>query len=119
METPEIAEKLISYCKKADWTGAHNELYATDAKSIEPYETPEYPKEANGLEAIQVKTRQFEGSVEKIHKIKISKPLIAGNSIAFTMMMDLTIKGKGRMQSPELCVYEVKDGKIVSEQFFV
>jgi hypothetical protein len=27
------------------------------------------------------------------------------------------MKGQGRMQMAELCVYEVKDGKIVSEQF--
>jgi limonene-1,2-epoxide hydrolase len=33
--------------------------------------------------------------------------------------MDLTMKGQGRMQMSEVCVYEVKDDKIVSEQFFM
>jgi hypothetical protein len=56
---------------------------------------------------------------EKIHSIEISEPLVAGNSIAFRMEMDMTMKGKGRMKSPELCVYQVKDDKIVSEEFFV
>ena len=28
-------------------------------------------------------------------------------------------KGKGRMKTSELCLYKVKDGKIVSEEFFV
>jgi len=28
------------------------------------------------------------------------------------------MKGKDRMQMEESCVYEVKDGKVVSEQFF-
>jgi hypothetical protein len=46
-------------------------------------------------------------------------PLVAGNSIAFTLTMDITMKGQGRMKSPELCVYQVKDGKIISEEFFV
>jgi hypothetical protein len=32
--------------------------------------------------------------------------------------MDVTMKGQGRMQMTELCVYVVKDGKIVSEQFY-
>ncbi len=31
--------------------------------------------------------------------------------------MDVTMKGQDRMAMPELCVYEVKDGKIASEQF--
>ncbi len=57
--------------------------------------------------------------VEKIHSIDASEPLVAGNSIAFTLGMDLTMKGRRRMNSPELCVYQVKDGKIISEEFFV
>jgi ketosteroid isomerase-like protein len=34
------------------------------------------------------------------------------------MGMDVTMKGFGRMNMDEVCVFEVKDGKIVSEQFF-
>ncbi len=29
------------------------------------------------------------------------------------------MKGQGRMNMTELCVYQVKDGKVISEQFFV
>jgi hypothetical protein len=119
METNEIAKKLIAYCQKADWSGAHNSLYATDAISTEPYATPAFEKETKGLDAIKEKGRKFDGMVEKIHSIETSEPLIAGNSIAFTLAMDITMKGQGRMKSPELCVYQVKDGKIISEQFFV
>jgi hypothetical protein len=57
--------------------------------------------------------------VEQLHSIEISDPLVAGNAIAFRMEMDMTMKGKGRMKSPELCVYQVEDGKIISEEFFV
>jgi ketosteroid isomerase-like protein len=32
--------------------------------------------------------------------------------------MDVTMKGQGRMKMDEIAVYGVKDGKIVSEQFF-
>jgi hypothetical protein len=35
------------------------------------------------------------------------------------MRLDMTMKGQGRMDMAELCVYQVKDGKIISEQFFV
>ena len=44
-------------------------------------------------------------------------PLVAGSSFACAMQLDLTIKGHGRMSLNELCIYEVKDGKIISEQF--
>jgi len=119
METKEIAKKLAAYCRKADWSGAHNELYAENAISIEPYDTPEFSKETKGKKAIEEKGKKFDAMVEKIHSIDTSEPLVAGNSIAFTLSMDLTMKGRGRMNEPELCVYQVKDGKIISEEFFV
>ena len=119
MTTKEIADQLVTYCRKADWEGAHKNLYASRARSIEPFETPEFPKTTEGIEAIRNKGKQFDAMVEKMHGIEVSDPLVAGNSIAFKMEMDLTMKGKGRMKSPELCVYQVQDGKIVSEEFFV
>jgi hypothetical protein len=36
-----------------------------------------------------------------------------------TLSMDVTMKGRGRMKLEEVCVYEVKNGKIASEQFFM
>ena len=119
MEIKEIARKLVAFCQKADWAGAHDTLYAPDATSIEPYSTPEFEKETKGLDDIRKKGRKFDSMVEQVHGIEISEPLIAGNSIAFTLAMDITMKGQGRMKAPELCVYQVKDDKIVAEQFFV
>ena len=119
MEMREIAKKLVAFCEKADWAGAHNTLYAPDAVSLEPYSTPEFEKETKGLDGIRKKSRKFDSMVDQIHSIETSEPLIAGNSIAFTLAMDITMKGQGRMKAPELCVYQVKDGKIISEQFFV
>ena len=119
MNTQEIADKLVAYCRKADWEAAHKNLYAPHAKSTEPYETAEFPKTTEGLENIRKKGKQFDAMVEELHSIEVSDPLVAGDSIAFRLEMDMTMKGKGRMKSPELCVYQVKDGKIISEEFFV
>jgi len=119
METKEIADRLVAYCRKADWDGAHRELYADNCVSIEPYETPDFSKETRGLDAIREKGHKFDNMVEKMHSIETSEPMVAGNSIAFRLGMDMTMKGRGRMNMPELCVYQVKDGKIVSEEFFV
>jgi hypothetical protein len=117
MTTNEIAERLVMYCRKSDYETAQKELYANDAVSIEPYETPAFSKETKGLPAIIEKGKKFESMVEQMHSLSVSDPLVAGSSFACTMQMDVTMKGQGRMNMTELCVYDVKDGKIVSEQF--
>jgi hypothetical protein len=119
METKEIARQLVEYCRKGDWSGAHNSLYAQNARSIEPYATEDFAQETQGLTAIKEKSKKFEAMVERVHQLKVSEPLVVGSSIAFILEMDVTMKKHGRMNMPELCVYEVKDGKIVTEQFFV
>ncbi|HMG88566.1 MAG TPA: nuclear transport factor 2 family protein [Chryseolinea sp.] len=118
-KTTDIAKRLVDYCRKGDWNGAQQELYSKDAVSIEPMATPEFEKETRGLDAITAKGKKYDSIIEKIHKITVSEPLVAGDSIAFVLGFDVTMKGQGRTNSPELCVYHVKDGKIVSEQFFM
>lgn len=119
MTTKEIADKLISYCRNAEWEKAQQELYADNAVSIEPYETPDFPRETKSKAAIIEKGKKFTGMTVEMHSIEITEPLIAESAFAFRMEMDITTKTHGRSKMPELCVYEVKDGKIVSEQFFM
>jgi hypothetical protein len=119
MTTKEIADRLVAYCKDAEWENAQRELFAADAVSIEPYETPEFAKETRGLKAIAEKGRKFAEMVEHVYSLEVSSALVAGNSIALTLTMDIKMKGQERYKAPELCVYQVKDGKIISEQFFV
>jgi hypothetical protein len=119
MKTEEIAKRLVALCREQKWEAAQKELYAADAISIEPYETPAFAKETKGLPAIIEKGHKFNAMVEKMHSLTVSEPVVAANSLAFVMSMDVTMKGQGRMQMSELCVYDVKDGKIVSEQFHV
>ena len=45
-------------------------------------------------------------------------PVIAGNHFSVAMGMDVTMKGMGRIKMDEIAVYEVKEGKIIKEQFF-
>ncbi|HEY6902029.1 MAG TPA: SnoaL-like domain-containing protein, partial [Puia sp.] len=76
-------------------------------------------KETKGLDAIIEKGKKWAEMVEEYHDMKVSQPLVGANSFAVTMFMSVTMKGRGKMDMTELCVYNVKDGKIVSEQFFV
>lgn len=119
MTTQQIADRLVSLCRQAKWTEAQTELFAADAVSLEPYATPVFEQETKGLPAIFEKGRKFDAMVEALHSLTVSDPLVATSTFACTMTMDVTMKGQGRMHMTELCVYSVKDGKVVSEQFHV
>lgn len=119
MTTQEIATKLVEICRSADFEKAQKELFADDAISIEPEASPAFEKETKGLQAIFEKGKKFSSMVEKMHSITVSDPLIATNSFAVTMRLDVTMKHEGHMDMTELCVYKVKDGKIISEEFFM
>jgi hypothetical protein len=119
MNTQQIAARLAELCRQGEFEAAQKELFAEDAVSIEPRETPDFPRETKGLRAIIEKGHKFESMVENIHGISASAPLVTGNAIALALTMDVTMKGRGRVKMEELCAYEVKDGKIVLEQFFM
>jgi ketosteroid isomerase-like protein len=119
MTTKEIAKKLKKLCDKGDFEGAQRELFAKDAISIEPEASKDFEKETHGLPAIIEKGKKWTAMVKESHSIETSEPMIAGNTFAVTMRMDVTMKEGGRMDITELCVYHVKDGKIISEQFFM
>jgi len=119
MSTQDIANRLVELCSKGDFEAAQNELFADDCVSIEPYATPEFEKETKGLDAIKAKSRKWAAMVEEYHAMKVSQPLVTGNSFAVTMFISVTMKGQGKMDMTELCIYTVKDGKITSEQFLM
>ena len=119
MTTKEIADRLVALYREAKWEIAQTELFAAEAVSIEPYATPGFEKETKGLQGIIEKGHKFAAMVDAMHTLTVSDPIVAGSSFACTMHMDATMKGQGRMDMTELCVYDVKDGKIVSEQFHV
>jgi hypothetical protein len=119
MTTQQIADRLVTLCRQGKFEEAQKELFAADVISIEPYATPGFEKETKGLPAIIEKGRRFTESVEQIHAMSVSDPIVAKSSFACTMRLDATMKGQGRMDMSELCVYLVKDGKVISEQFYL
>ena len=118
MTTKAIAKQLVALCRKAQWETAQKKLYAKNAVCTEAEAMPGKSKETKGLKAIIAKGRNFHDMIEKMHSLKVSEPVVADTAFACTMSIDLTMKGQGRMKLTELCVYEVKKGKIVSEEFF-
>ena len=119
MNTETIAKRLVALCREGKFEEAQRELYADDALSIEPEGVPPGGLgNATGLAAIIEKGHQFNAMIEAVHGGSVSEPVIADNWFSIAMTMDVTMKGRGRMDMKEICVYQVRNGKIVREQFF-
>ena len=119
MTTQDVAKRFNELAQTGQWDKIQEELYADNAVSIEPaHAAVTGLRNAEGLSAIKQKGEVFNQMVEEMHGGFSTEPVVAGNHFTLAMGMDVTMKGEGRSNMDEVCVYEVKDGKIVKEQFF-
>lgn len=116
MSTQEIADKLVALCREGKNREAIADLYADNIVSYEPKGS--HMEYTEGKEAVKAKTDYWYESVQEVHSAEVSDPVVAGDHFSVSMKMDVTYKEGGRMMMQEVAVYEVKDGKIISEQFF-
>ncbi len=117
MSTQEVANRFHELAQSGQWNVIQDELFAENAVSNEPPGSQGL-QSAEGLEAIRQKGKQFGEMVEEMHGGYTSEPQVAGRYFSVAMGMDCTMKGMGRQKMDEIALYEVKDGKIVREQFF-
>jgi ketosteroid isomerase-like protein len=117
MTTQEVANRMSELFKENKWMEVQDELFAENCESIEPAHATGL-KTVRGIAAIKQKAQDFNAMIEEMHSGWVSDVLVGGNYITCAMGMDVTMKGMGRINMNEVCVYEVKDGKIVKEQFF-
>jgi hypothetical protein len=117
MTTQEVANRFYEMTQQGKWNEIQQEFYADDAVSIEP-EHSQGLQTVKGLDAIKKKGEDFNQMVEEMHGGYCSQPVVGGNYFSVAMGMDVTMKGMGRTKMDEIAVYCVKDGKIISEQFF-
>jgi len=109
-----IAERLVELVNQQQFVQAYQELYSKDAWSIDPM----YPEISpiKGLATLIDRENAFLQNV-KLNAVEASAPLCTANYFSITLSMDF-IAGDDHRKVTELCVYGVKDGKIVSQQFF-
>jgi hypothetical protein len=117
MTTQDIANRLYALCKEGKFDVAHSELYSVDATSTEINREGAL-ETISGLDAIKEKTKQFQSMITEMHSAYTNEPKVFGNNIFMEMGLDVTMKEMGRMNMVEICHYEVKDGKIISERFY-
>ena|SRR5690348_14932817 len=117
MTTQEVAARFNELAKQEKWFEIQDELFADSVRSIDPSNSP-YMGYAEGKIAVRKKGEEFVKKIEALHGAYTSEPVVGGNHFAVGRELDITVRGFGRIQMNEVMLYEVKDGQIVSEQFF-
>lgn len=115
--TKEIADQLVSLCREGKVEEAKELLFNGETTSTEPREGF-LPKETRGLTAIRKKAELFISHVEAVYNNVITDPIVAGDYFSIGWETDLQMKGEKRKINSEICLYRVKNGKVISECFF-
>ncbi len=117
MTTQEVANRLVELCREGKYEQAVKELYAPEIVSVEPEGVPN--RTVKGFKAIAEKGAKFEAMLEKINTTVITDPIVAEHFFSIGMLMNVQMKGVPvAIDMDEICVYTVRDGKIVKEEFF-
>lgn len=117
MTTQEVAARFNELAKQEKWFDIQEELFADNVKSIDPIGSP-YLGYAEGKTAVRKKGEDFVHKIEAVHGAHTTEPVIGGNHFAVGRDIDITLKDLGRIQLNQIMLYEVKEGQIISEQFF-
>lgn len=117
MTTQQIADRFNELAREEKWFDIQDELFSDNVKSIDPSDSP-YFGYAEGKGPVRKKGEEFVSRIEAAHRRQTTTPVVAGNHFAVGREVDVTVTPHGRIQINEIMLYEVKDGKIVLEQFF-
>lgn len=120
MTTQQVANRYYELAKDNKWSMIVDELYSQDIINREPAHAIAMgiPTLTTGLDAVKAKSNARREMIEELHSQYCSEPVVGGTFFSTAMGRDITFKGKPRMKLEEIAVFEIKDGKIISEQFF-
>jgi hypothetical protein len=116
MTTQQIADRLVELCRTNRHEEAYTTLFSQDASS---HEAPGVPDgSVFGLDNMLAKSKAWGENMETVHELTVTDPFVYDNFITLGMYIDVEKKDGTRDKAAEVCLYEVKDGKIISERFF-
>ena len=120
MTTHEVAARFNELAQQEKMFEIQDELYADNVTTMEPSNSPYFKpfQHTKGKSPVRKKGEAWVEKVEAVHETSTTEPVVAGNHFAVGRVFDITVKGFGRIKIEEIMLFEVKDGKIISEQFF-
>jgi len=118
MKIDDVARKFVNWRNTNDAARLRAELYSPDFESIEEGNMTEIGR-VRGMEGLKKKGQGLSQYFE-VHDIKASSPVVADNWFSLKFEIDTTDKISGkRSVLSEIGVYNVQDGKIVKEHYFM
>lgn len=118
MSVSEIANRYVALCKEAKFEQILDELFASDAVSVEAGGPPGMDLTSSGLPAIRAKGEWW-GTNHEIHSAEVTGPYPNGDRFAVRFVLDVTNKpSKRRITMDEIGLFTVENGKISREEFF-
>jgi len=119
MNTQEIAQQLCNHCQNHTEAQGLDELYADDAVSVEPMAGEGQNPVSNGRDAIKAKHDWWASNFE-VHDFNLEGPFVNGDKFSVIFDLDVTENSSGnRWKAKEVALYEVENGKIARESFFM
>lgn len=120
MTTHEIARQYQEMMNLRKFLEIQEKLYDDQVVSQEPEKAASLgiAVVTYGLDAVKAKGVARRSTIETVHTYVCSEPLIAGDFFSVVLKQEITFKGKPRMTLEEIGVFQVKNEKIVKEQFF-
>jgi len=121
MTTQEVANRYHELATQGKWFEIQDELFADDVRSVEPADAPiryRYLRSAEGKANVRKKAEEWVSRVEAVYNQYFTEPVVGGNHFALGWGIDADVASLGRRKIDEIMLYEVKDGRIVLEQFF-
>ncbi|RYZ25819.1 MAG: nuclear transport factor 2 family protein [Chitinophagaceae bacterium] len=115
--TQQVAERFNELATREAWFEIQDELFAENVKSIEPPSSP-WLKNAEGKAAVRSKGEEWVKRITAAYKRHTTEPIVGENHFAVGREVDIDVEGIGRIQINQIMLYEVKNGEIISEQFF-
>jgi hypothetical protein len=121
LATKKVADQLVTMIREGKSYQAINELYADNARHVEPMGMPGCEAVTAGKGKLLEKSRHWEKSTT-IHDAGCEAPIVNGNQFICNMFIDAThsegpMAGQ-RMKMSETALYTVKDGKVTEAKFF-
>jgi len=112
-----IARRLVDLYRQGQFVKAQEELYADDVLSLQPASAL-FEARLEGREAIVARERRLQQLVTELRVVNVSEPIVAEHHFSLAMTTEVTLPGLPARWQSEIGVYEVREGKIVVEQFF-
>jgi hypothetical protein len=120
MTTQEIASHYHQLMNERKFLEIQDTYYAEDVvcQEMEKAATMGLAVITHGIEAIKAKGIARRATIETIHSYYCSEPLVAGEFFSVVLKQDITFKGRPRLSIEEIGIFQVRNGKVVKEQFF-